>query len=227
MEKTDRAAIVPCDIGWSDVGAWSALWEIREQDEQSNVLLGDVIAHDSTGSYVHSDGRLIALVGVRDLVVIATDDAVLVADKSRAQDVKAIVDRLKRDNRSEHDDHKRVYRPWGTYETVDLGRAIQVKHIMVKPGGATVAADASQPRRALGRRRRHRAGDGAATKVSTLTRTSPPISRSARSIASRTPATMPLHLDRGAVRRAISARTTSCASRTSMAGACRSRQPAA
>jgi mannose-1-phosphate guanylyltransferase / mannose-6-phosphate isomerase len=135
MEKTDRAAIVPCDIGWSDVGAWSALWDIRDRDAQSNVLLGDVIAHDSTGSYVHSDGRLTALVGVRDLVVIATDDAVLVADKSRAQDVKAVVDRLKSENRSEHTEHKRVFRPWGSYETVDIGDRFQVKHIMVKPGG--------------------------------------------------------------------------------------------
>lgn len=135
MEKTDRAAIVPCDIGWSDVGAWSALWEIRDQDAQSNVLLGDVIVHDSTGSYVHSHGTLTALVGVRDLVVIATDDAVLVADKSRAQDVKAIVDRLKLDNRSEHTEHRRVFRPWGSYETVDSGDRFQVKHIMVKPGG--------------------------------------------------------------------------------------------
>jgi mannose-1-phosphate guanylyltransferase/mannose-6-phosphate isomerase len=135
MEKTDRAAIVPCDIGWSDVGAWSALWEIRDQDAQSNVLHGDVIVHDSTGSYVHSEKRLTALVGVHDLVVIATDDAVLVADKSRAQDVKAIVDRLKSDNRSEHTEHKRVFRPWGSYETVDIGDRFQVKHIMVRPGG--------------------------------------------------------------------------------------------
>ncbi len=135
MEKTDRAAIVPCDIGWSDVGAWSALWEIRDQDAQNNVLHGDVIVHDATGSYVHSEKRLTALVGVRDLVVIATDDAVLVADKSRAQDVKAIVDRLKSDNRSEHTEHKRVFRPWGSYETVDIGDRFQVKHIMVRPGG--------------------------------------------------------------------------------------------
>jgi mannose-1-phosphate guanylyltransferase/mannose-6-phosphate isomerase len=135
MEKTDRAAIVPCDIGWSDVGAWSALWEIRDQDAQNNVLHGDVIAHDSTGSYVHSEKRLTALVGVHDLVVIATDDAILVADKSRAQDVKAIVDRLKSDNRSEHTEHKRVFRPWGSYETVDIGDRFQVKHIMVRPGG--------------------------------------------------------------------------------------------
>ena len=135
MEKTDHAAVVPCDIGWSDVGAWSALWEIREQDAQNNVLLGDVIAHDSSGSYVHSRKTLTALVGVRDLVVIATDDAVLVADKSRAQEVKAIVDRLKLDKRSEHVEHKRVFRPWGSYETVDIGDRYQVKHIMVKPGG--------------------------------------------------------------------------------------------
>jgi len=135
MEKTDRAAIVPCDIGWSDVGAWSALWDIREQDAQKNVLLGDVIAHDSTGSYVRSHKRLTALVGVRDLIVIDTDDAILVADKSRAQDVKAIVDKLKSDKRSEHAEHKKVFRPWGSYETIDLGPRHQVKHIMVKPGG--------------------------------------------------------------------------------------------
>ncbi len=135
MEKTDRAAIVPASIGWSDVGAWSALWDIREQDEQNNVLLGDVVAHESTGSYVHSHKRLTALVGIKDLVVIDTDDALLIADKSRAQDVKAIVDHLKNENRTEHADHKRVSRPWGTYETIDLGPRHQVKHIMVKPGG--------------------------------------------------------------------------------------------
>jgi len=135
MEKTDRAAIVPANIGWSDVGAWSALWDIREQDEQNNVLLGDVVAHESTGSYVHSHKRLTALVGIKDLVVIDTDDALLIADKSRAQDVKAIVDHLKNENRTEHADHKRVSRPWGTYETIDLGPRHQVKHIMVKPGG--------------------------------------------------------------------------------------------
>jgi mannose-1-phosphate guanylyltransferase/mannose-6-phosphate isomerase len=135
MEKTDRAAIVPCDIGWSDVGAWSALWDIRDRDAQKNVLLGDVIAHDSTGSYARSSKRLLALVGVRDLVVIDTDDAVLVADRSRAQDVKAVVDRLKTDNRSEHAEHKKVFRPWGSYETIDVGPSHQVKHIVVKPGG--------------------------------------------------------------------------------------------
>jgi mannose-1-phosphate guanylyltransferase/mannose-1-phosphate guanylyltransferase/mannose-6-phosphate isomerase len=101
MEKTDRAAIVPCSIGWNDVGAWSALWEIRDQDADNNVLLGDVIAHDSTGSYVHSHRRLTALVGVRDLIVVDTEDALLVADRSRSQDVKAIVDRLKSGKRSE------------------------------------------------------------------------------------------------------------------------------
>jgi mannose-1-phosphate guanylyltransferase/mannose-6-phosphate isomerase len=135
MEKTERAAIVPCALGWSDVGAWSALWEIRDQDEHHNVLLGDVIAHDSTGSYVHSHKRLTALVGVRDLVVIDTDDAILVADKTRAQEVKAVVDRLKSDKRSEHSEHKKVFRPWGSYETIDLGPRHQVKHIMVRPGG--------------------------------------------------------------------------------------------
>jgi mannose-1-phosphate guanylyltransferase/mannose-6-phosphate isomerase len=135
MEHTERAALVPCSIGWSDVGSWSSLWEIRDQDESGNVLVGDVIAHDTHGSFVHSEKRLTALVGVHDLVVVATKDAVLVADKSRAQDVKAVVDRLKAEGRHESVEHTTVFRPWGSYETIDLGDRFQVKHIMVKPGG--------------------------------------------------------------------------------------------
>ena len=135
MERTERAALVPCSIGWSDVGSWSSLWEILEQDESGNVFVGDVIAHDCRDSFVHSEKRLTALVGVHDLVVVATKDAVLVADKSRAQDVKAIVDRLKAGGRRESAEHTTIFRPWGSYETVDLGDRFQVKHIMVKPGG--------------------------------------------------------------------------------------------
>ncbi|HEY0282759.1 MAG TPA: mannose-1-phosphate guanylyltransferase/mannose-6-phosphate isomerase, partial [Rhizomicrobium sp.] len=135
MEHTGRAALVPCAIGWSDVGSWSSLWEIQEQDEQGNVLQGDVIAYDTRGSFVRSEKGLVALVGARDLAVVATKDAVLVADKSRAQDVKAIVDRLKESKRSEAAEHARVFRPWGNYETLEMGEGFQVKRIVVNPGG--------------------------------------------------------------------------------------------
>ncbi|MDE2182510.1 MAG: mannose-1-phosphate guanylyltransferase/mannose-6-phosphate isomerase [Alphaproteobacteria bacterium] len=135
MERTDRAAIVPCSIGWSDVGSWSSLWEIREQDAAGNVLHGDVIAHDTKDTFAHSEKTLTALVGVEDLIVVTTKDAVLVADKARAQDVKAIVDRLKAADRSEPMEHTTVFRPWGSYETVDKGDRFLVNHIMIKPGG--------------------------------------------------------------------------------------------
>lgn len=135
MERTTRAAIVPCSIGWNDVGSWSSLWEVREQDASGNVFQGDVVAHDSTGSFAHSEKMLTALVGVKDLVVVATKDAVLVSDKNRTQDVKAIVDRLKAAERSEPMDHTVVFRPWGSYEAVDRGENFLVNHIMIKPGG--------------------------------------------------------------------------------------------
>ena len=135
MEKTDKAAVVPCDLGWNDVGAWSSLWSLQSRDESGNVLQGDVVVHDSRDSFVRSDKGLTALVGVRDLVVVVTDDAVLVADKHRTQDVKAIVDHLKSANRAEHNEHTKVFRPWGSYEGLDIGDRFQVKHIMVKPGG--------------------------------------------------------------------------------------------
>jgi mannose-1-phosphate guanylyltransferase/mannose-6-phosphate isomerase len=135
MEHTDRAALVPCAIGWSDVGSWASLWEIQQQDEHGNVLQGDVIAHDTRGSFVRSEKGLVALVGARNLAVVVTTDAVLVADKSRAQDVKAIVDRLKQAKRSEASEHARVFRPWGNYETLELGERFQVKRIVVNPGG--------------------------------------------------------------------------------------------
>jgi mannose-1-phosphate guanylyltransferase / mannose-6-phosphate isomerase len=135
MEHTARAAIVPRAIGWSDVGSWSSLWEIREQDAAGNVLQGDVVAHDTTGSFVHSEKTLTALLGVRDLVVIATKDAILVADKGKAQDVKVIVDLLKAADRNEHMEHAVAFRPWGSYEVVDSGENFLVNHIMIKPGG--------------------------------------------------------------------------------------------
>jgi len=135
MEKTARAAVVPCSIGWSDVGSWSSLWELGTRDAAGNVTEGDVVVHDAQGSYVRSEHKLAALVGVRDLVVISTKDALLIADKSRAQDVSKLVERLKADKRHEPADHAVIYRPWGSYETIDLGHRHQVKHITVKPGG--------------------------------------------------------------------------------------------
>ncbi len=135
MERTTKAAVVPCDIGWSDVGAWSSLWALQERDGNGNVLQGDVLVHDSHNSFVRSEKALTALVGVNNLVVVVTEDAVLVADKARAQDVKAIVDQLKSSGRAELSDHKVVFRPWGSYQGIDAGDGYQVKHIMVKPGG--------------------------------------------------------------------------------------------
>jgi mannose-1-phosphate guanylyltransferase/mannose-6-phosphate isomerase len=134
MERTDRAAVVPVEMGWSDVGAWSALWEIGGKDTSGNVLVGDVTAIDARNSYVRAEGRLVAAVGIEDLVVVATEDAVLVARRDRAQDVKDIVERLKAANRPESSFHPRVYRPWGYYQTLHDGERFQVKRITVKPG---------------------------------------------------------------------------------------------
>ncbi|HEY2886180.1 MAG TPA: mannose-1-phosphate guanylyltransferase/mannose-6-phosphate isomerase [Rhizomicrobium sp.] len=135
MEKTEKAAVVPCDIGWSDVGAWSSLWSLQKHDSDGNALQGDVLIHDSQGNFVRSEKAVTALVGVRDLVVVVTEDAVLVAERNRAQDVKAIVEQLKASGRAELSEHKIVFRPWGSYQGVDAGDGYQVKHIMVKPGG--------------------------------------------------------------------------------------------
>lgn len=135
MEKTDRAVLVPCTIGWNDVGAWSSLWEVRPQDEAGNVFQGDVIAHDTKGSLVLSEKTLTTLVGVKDLVVVATKDAILVADKSCSQDVKHIVDKLKASDRIERMEHAVVFRPWGSYEVLERGENFLVNQIVIKPGG--------------------------------------------------------------------------------------------
>ncbi|MFM2042815.1 MAG: mannose-phosphate guanylyltransferase [Pseudomonadota bacterium] len=134
MEKTERAVVVPAEMGWTDVGAWSALWQIAPKDAAGNVALGDVMLVDSSDCYVRSPHALTAVVGVKDVVVVATEDAVLVADRSRVQDVKTIVDRLKSAGRSEPLEHKRVYRPWGFYQGVHAGDGFQVKRITVHPG---------------------------------------------------------------------------------------------
>jgi mannose-1-phosphate guanylyltransferase/mannose-6-phosphate isomerase len=133
-EKTDKAVVVPAAIGWSDVGSWSALAEIADKDGQGNVGIGEVFIEDSQNSYARSDGTITALLGVKDLVVITTQDAVLVAHKDHTQNVKKIVDRLKREGHPEADTHNRIYRPWGFYERLILGDRFQVKRIVVLPG---------------------------------------------------------------------------------------------
>ncbi|MEX0606005.1 MAG: mannose-1-phosphate guanylyltransferase/mannose-6-phosphate isomerase [Marinobacter sp.] len=135
MEKTHDAVVVPLDAGWSDVGSWSALWEIQPQDEHGNVCRGDVITEDVHGSYIHSEGRLIAALGVSDHIIVETDDVVLVADRSRVQEVKKLVAQVKAQGRQEHRFHKKVHRPWGTYEGIAMSDRFQVKRIVVNPGG--------------------------------------------------------------------------------------------
>lgn len=134
MENTDRAAVIPLTTSWSDVGCWSAVWEISEQDSSGNVSKGDVFVHESTNSLLLSDSRCVAAVGLDDVIVVETADAVLVADKKRCQEVKAIIDQLKAKDREEYRFHSRVYRPWGDYEGIDLGTRYQVKRLRVKPG---------------------------------------------------------------------------------------------
>ena len=133
MEKTDAAMVLPVDIGWNDVGSWSALWDVSEQDGDGNAHHGDVIAIDSRNSYAYAQ-RLVALVGVDDLVVVETDDAVLVARKDRVQQVKDVVATLKSQQRTQAALHREVHRPWGSYDSVDAGDGFQVKRIKVKPG---------------------------------------------------------------------------------------------
>jgi len=134
MELTEDAAVVPVDMGWSDVGAWDALWEISEKDSSGNVVSGDVIVHDVENSYIRSEHRLIAAVGLRDTVIVAMDDVVLCANKNNAQDVKALVDQLKQSGRSEYVTHTKVYRPWGWYQSLEVGESYQVKVLNLSPG---------------------------------------------------------------------------------------------
>ncbi|HUN50858.1 MAG TPA: mannose-1-phosphate guanylyltransferase/mannose-6-phosphate isomerase, partial [Candidatus Sulfotelmatobacter sp.] len=134
MEKTDRAAVVPVEMGWTDVGSWSSLAELGPHDADANVLVGNVVAEASHGSYVRSEGRLTAVYGLRDTIVVTTDDAVMVAPKSGAQAIKQLVDRLKAEGRGEATSHNRLHRPWGWHQVIDVGDRFKVKHIMVKPG---------------------------------------------------------------------------------------------
>jgi mannose-1-phosphate guanylyltransferase/mannose-6-phosphate isomerase len=136
MERTSEAAVIPAEFEWSDVGSWSALWDLAKKDASGNATRGDVQLQDTKGSLVFGDRRLVATLGVEDLIIVDSDDALLVADRSRSQDVREVVEDLKRANRSEHLSHRRVYRPWGYYESVDAGERFQVKRLMVKPGHA-------------------------------------------------------------------------------------------
>ncbi|MUL09188.1 mannose-1-phosphate guanylyltransferase/mannose-6-phosphate isomerase [Aliivibrio fischeri] len=134
MEKTDSAMVVPMDAGWSDVGSFSALWDVSKKDNNQNVIKGDVITVDSTNNYIFSGNKLVSTVGIDNLVVIETKDAILVASKDKVQDVKSIVSKLHKAGRTEQKLHREVYRPWGKYDSIDCGARDQVKRITVKPG---------------------------------------------------------------------------------------------
>ncbi len=134
MEKTAHAAVLPVDIGWSDLGSWSALWQVGDKDSQGNAHRGDVLALDCRDSYVWSEHRLVALLGLADIVVVDTDDALLVAHRDHVQQVKQIAQQLKQERRGEATWHRKVYRPWGAYDSIDAAERFQVKRITVKPG---------------------------------------------------------------------------------------------
>lgn len=134
MESTNDAVVVPLDAGWNDVGAWSSLWAVKEKNAEGNVTTGDVVTQDSTDCLIHAESRLVATVGLEHMIVVETPDAVLVAHKDKVQDVKNIVDSLKGSARSEAIEHRQVYRPWGNYDSIDMGERFQVKRITVNPG---------------------------------------------------------------------------------------------
>ena len=133
MEKTNKAVVIPLDAGWSDVGAWSAVWQVQDRDTSGNAIKGDVLIESSTNSYVNAQSRMVAIVGMDNVVVVETSDAVLVMNKDKSQDVKKLVDQLKSSKRSEVDLHREVFRPWGSYDSIDHGKRFQVKRITVKP----------------------------------------------------------------------------------------------
>jgi mannose-1-phosphate guanylyltransferase/mannose-6-phosphate isomerase len=136
MEHTDKAMVVTLDAGWNDVGSWSSLWECANQDVNNNVVKGDVILDDVRNAYVHSESRLVSVLGLEDIVIVETADAVMVTSKEKAQDVKNVVKKLVETHRSEAENHLRCYRPWGFFDSVDMGERFQVKRITVKPGAS-------------------------------------------------------------------------------------------
>jgi mannose-1-phosphate guanylyltransferase/mannose-6-phosphate isomerase len=135
MEKTRAAAMLPLDVGWSDVGSWSSLWQIAAHDASGNAVEGDALLLDTTDSLVHSERSFVATIGLDGLIIVDTPDALLVADKARSQEVGALVAQMKQSNRTEHEQHLRSYRPWGYFETLSIGGRFQVKLLHVKPGG--------------------------------------------------------------------------------------------
>jgi mannose-1-phosphate guanylyltransferase/mannose-6-phosphate isomerase len=134
MEKSSNAMMVPLDAGWSDVGSWAALHDVSAQDERGNTLIGDAIAHDCDNTFVQSEGRLVAVAGLKDTIVVETKDSVMVANKSKSQDVKELVEMLKAQGREEIKLHRQVFRPWGSYDSIDMAENFQVKRLIVKPG---------------------------------------------------------------------------------------------
>ncbi len=134
MEKTDSAAMVPLDAGWSDAGSWTSLWETADKDEDGNVCVGDTILEKTRNSYVNAEQRLVSVIGLEDVIVVETKDAVMVAHKDDAQSIKNVVNKLKAEKRPEFEFHREVFRPWGSYDSIDNGARFQVKRITVKPG---------------------------------------------------------------------------------------------
>ncbi|WP_010486551.1 mannose-1-phosphate guanylyltransferase/mannose-6-phosphate isomerase [Pseudomonas sp. S9] len=134
MEKTDRACVVPLDAGWNDVGSWSSIWDVHDKDVHGNVVKGDVMVHDSRNCLVQGNGKLVSIIGLDDIVVVETKDATMISHRNSVQDVKHVVNELNAKNRCEAQNHCEVYRPWGSYDSVDMGGRFQVKHITVKPG---------------------------------------------------------------------------------------------
>jgi len=133
MEHTKNSVVVPLDANWSDVGAWLSLWDVKAKDKNNNVSEGDIVLEDVKNTYTYSSNRLVSVAGVSDLVIIDTQDAVLVTDKQHTHLIKKIISRLQNHNRSEVEQHRKVFRPWGHYDTVDSGKGFQVKRIMVSP----------------------------------------------------------------------------------------------
>jgi mannose-1-phosphate guanylyltransferase len=136
MEKSDRMAVVACDIGWSDIGSWSAIGELATPDAERNRVEGEAVLHEVTDCYIRSEGRLVGAVGVRDLLIVDTADAVLVAHRDRAQDVRSLYEQLKRRGHEAHRLHRTVHRPWGTYTVLEEGPGFKIKRIEVKPGAS-------------------------------------------------------------------------------------------
>lgn len=137
MEQTDKAVVIPMDAGWNDIGSWSALWDIHEKDANGNAIRGDVILDSTSNSYIYAQNKLVATVGVDDLVIVETKDAVLVAHKDKVQDVKNIVNQLKQQDRSEYRQHREVFRPWGKHDQIAEGERYHVKKVTVRPGEKT------------------------------------------------------------------------------------------